>query len=133
MKSQCKVTKLSLELINPICKDITSFCKIEEIKVSSKEIKLSNEEIKSFCEDVDLYLEEMKSKCEDFDASNEAFFNDSLQLKQKKNSNEETNTSPEGKDWEAKKVTIFNSIVCLVKTSETFCFFTCILPDYVAV
>ena len=97
MKSQCKVTKLSLELINPICKEIASFCKIEEIKVSSKEIKLSSEEIKSFCEDVDLYLEEMKSKCEDFDASNEAFFNVSRQLKQKKNSNEEKNASPEGK------------------------------------
>ena len=97
MKSQCKITKLSLELINPICKEITSFCKIEEIKVSSKEIKLSSEEVKSFCEDVDLYLEEMKSKCEDFDASNKAFFNVSLQLKHKKNSNEETNASPEGK------------------------------------
>ena len=36
------------------------------------------------------------------------------------------------KDWAAKKVTIFNSIVCLVKTSENILFFTCILPDYVA-
>ena len=36
------------------------------------------------------------------------------------------------KDWLAKKVTIFNTIVHLVKTSETFCFFACILPDYVA-
>ena len=36
------------------------------------------------------------------------------------------------KDWAAKKVTIFNSIVCLVKTSENILFFICILPDYVA-
>ena len=36
------------------------------------------------------------------------------------------------KDWEAKKVTIFNAIICLVKTSENGLFFTCILPHYVA-
>ena len=36
------------------------------------------------------------------------------------------------KDWAAKKVTIFNSIICLVKTSEMVYFFTCILPHYVA-
>ena len=73
MKSQCKETKLSSELIMPICKDITSFCKIEEIKLSSEEIKLSSEEIKSFCKDIDLYLEDMKSQCEEIDTSNEEF------------------------------------------------------------
>ena len=36
------------------------------------------------------------------------------------------------KDWPAKKVTIFNTIVHLVKTSENILFFACILPDYVA-
>ena len=36
------------------------------------------------------------------------------------------------KDWAAKKVTIFNSIICLLKTSENGLFFTCILPHYVA-
>ena len=36
------------------------------------------------------------------------------------------------KDWAAKKVTIFKSTVHLVKTSEFFYFFICILPDYVA-
>jgi hypothetical protein len=36
------------------------------------------------------------------------------------------------KDWPAKKVTIFNTIVHFVKTSEKFWFFACILPDYVA-
>ena len=73
MKSQCKETKLSSELIMPICKDITSFCKIEEIKVSSEEIKLSSEEIKSFCKDIDLYLEDMKSQCKEIDPSNKEF------------------------------------------------------------
>ena len=36
------------------------------------------------------------------------------------------------KDWPVKKVTIFNTIVHLVKTSEIILFFACILPDYVA-
>ena len=36
------------------------------------------------------------------------------------------------KDWPAKKVTIFNTIVHLVKTSENIWFFDCSLPDYVA-
>ena len=36
------------------------------------------------------------------------------------------------KDWPAKKVTIFNLIVHLVKTSEKILFFICILPGYVA-
>ena len=36
------------------------------------------------------------------------------------------------KDWAAKKVTIFNSIICLVNISENVLFFTCILPQYVA-
>ena len=91
MKSQCKETKLSSELIMPICKDITSFCKIEEIKVSSEEIKLSSEEIKSFCKDVDLYLEDMKSQCEEIDPSNEEFLK---LVKKSKYSKEEENVSP---------------------------------------
>ena len=91
MKSQCKETKLSSELIMPICQDITSFCKIEEIKLSSEEIKLSSEEIKSFCKDIDLHLEDMKSQCEEIDASNEEF----LKLVKKKiYSKEEKNGSP---------------------------------------
>ena len=36
------------------------------------------------------------------------------------------------KDWPAKKVTIFNTIVHLVKTSENILFLTCISPVYVA-
>ena len=36
------------------------------------------------------------------------------------------------KDWPAEKVTIFNTIFHLVKTSENISFFACILPDYVA-
>ena len=36
------------------------------------------------------------------------------------------------KDWPAKKVTIFNTIVHLVKTSENILFFASILPDCVA-
>ena len=36
------------------------------------------------------------------------------------------------KDWAAKKVTIFNSIICLLKTSENGLFFTFILPQYLA-
>ena len=90
MKSQCKETKLSSELIMPICKDITSFCKIEEIKVSSEEIKLSSEEIKSFCKDIDLYLEDMKSQCEEIDPSNEEFLK---LVKKNVNSKEEENSS----------------------------------------
>ena len=37
-----------------------------------------------------------------------------------------------GKDWPAKKVTIFNTMVHLVKTSDNILFFACILPDSVA-
>ena len=36
------------------------------------------------------------------------------------------------KDWPAKKVTIFNTIVHLVKTSENILVFCLQLPDYVA-
>ena len=36
------------------------------------------------------------------------------------------------KDWPAKKVTIFDTIVHLVKLQKTFCFIACNLPDYVA-
>ena len=43
-----------------------------------------------------------------------------------------TNTISRSKDWAAKKVTIFNSTVHLVKTSENISFFICILPYYVA-
>ena len=39
---------------------------------------------------------------------------------------------PETKDWPAKKVTIFNTSGYLVKLKKTFCFFACILPDFVA-
>ena len=39
---------------------------------------------------------------------------------------------PLTKDWAAKKVTIFNSIVRLEKFSENIYFFTCILLGYVA-
>ena len=98
MKSQCKETKLSSELIMPICKDIKSFCKIEEIKVSSEEIKLSSGEIKSFCKDIDLYLEDMKSQCEEIDLSNAEFLKlakkENFFLKKKMYSNEEKNVSP---------------------------------------
>ena len=36
------------------------------------------------------------------------------------------------KDWAAKKVTIFNSITCLLKLQKMVYFFTCILPHYLA-
>ena len=36
------------------------------------------------------------------------------------------------KDWPAKKVTIFDTIVHLVKLQRTFWFLACILHDYVA-